>query len=81
MFDKLKQLKNLKDIQKNIKSQKIDLEHRGVRVTMTGEFKVEDIKLNPDLDIKSQEVAVREALNLAKDKIQASLADMFSGGF
>lgn len=79
MFDKLKQLKKLKDLQDDIKKEKFDTEKNGVRVVMDGTFNVEEVSLNPNLSQAEQERAVREAFNENLSKIQSSVAQKFSG--
>lgn len=74
MFDKLKQLHQLKKMQDEFKKEKMTLEKRGVSVTMNGNFEVEEIKLNPELSVDDQQNALKEALNEARESIQKKLA-------
>ena len=77
MFDKLKQINQLRSLQQAIKQQRVEAEVQGVRVTMRGDFEIENIMLNPDLDIKQQEKAIMKCMNEAKQKIQTMLAKNF----
>lgn len=82
MFDKLKQLGQLKKLQDDFKKETMTAEKRGVLVTMNGNFEVEDIKLNPELSVEDQQNALKEALNEARENIQKTLAKkMMSSGF
>ena len=79
MFDKLKQINQLRQMQQTIKQQRAEAENHGVRIVMRGDFEVESVTLNPALDIKSQERAVLECMNEAKQKIQTMLAKSLAG--
>lgn len=74
MFDKLKQLHQLKKLQDDFKKEQLTVEKRGVSVTMNGNFGVDEIKLNAELGIKDQQSALKEALNEARESIQRTLA-------
>ena len=70
MFDKLKQLKQLKEVQKSLKDEKATAEKQGIKVVVNGNLKLEEIKLNPDLTQELQENIVKECINEAMQKIQ-----------
>lgn len=74
MFEKFKQLAQLKKMQEEFKKERLTVEKRGVVVTMNGSFEVEEIKLNPELSLEDQQNAVKEALNEARENIQKTLA-------
>ena len=74
MFDKLKQLNQLRNLQSEFKKEKLTVEKRGVAVTMNGNFGVDEIKLNPELGIEDQQSALKEAINEAREEIQKTLA-------
>lgn len=79
MFDKLKKLNELRNLQNEIKRQRAESVKNGVRVVMDGGFDIVEISLNPELDIRSQERAVREAISDAKNQIQQIIAKNFAG--
>ncbi len=79
MFDKLKQLKQMKDISSAIQSEKIEAEEEGIRVVINGAFMVEEILLNPNLNQEEQETALKNCLNKAVKKAQMAVAQKFSG--
>jgi len=79
MFDKMKQIKQLRALQKEIQKESFDAEVKGVKVVVNGALKVEEINLNPELDQSSHENAVREAINDAMNKAQTSVAQKMSG--
>lgn len=78
MFDKLKQINQLRQLQNQIKQQRAEAEKNGVRIVMTGEFEIVEISLNPELDAKTQEKLLMQLLNEARGKIQTMLAKNFA---
>lgn len=74
MFDKLKQMNKLRELQRQLKEEKAEVEKDGVKVIVNGKMEVEEIFLNPELDNKRQEKAVRNAINDAFRKVQISAA-------
>ena len=81
MFDKLKQINEIRQLQNVIKQERVEVEKQGVRVAMRGDFEIENIVLNPGLDTKTQEKILMQCINEAKKKIQAVLAKNFAGKF
>ena len=79
MFDKLKQINEIRQLQNTIKQERVEVEKQGVRVTMRGDFEIEHLTLNPELDTKTQEKMVMQCINEAKQKIQGILAKSFAG--
>ena len=79
MFDKLKQLKELRELQSQAQTEKFEGEKNGTKVVMNGALSVEDVYLNPDLSLKEQEGAVQEALNEAIKKVQMAMMQKFQG--
>lgn len=74
MFDKIKQLHQLRNIQNEFKKERLVFEDRGVSVTINGAFEIEEIKLNPELEIQDQQEALKHCLNKAREEIQKTLA-------
>jgi DNA-binding protein YbaB len=83
MFDKLKQLKKARDIQKALENREIAHEKEGVSVIVGGKLKIKEIKINPSLDKERQEVILKDCLNEAMEKVQMMAAREISnlGGF
>ena len=79
MFEKLKQLKQLKDLQSAMKEEKVEMENRGAKIVMNGNFMVEEIHLSQDLQKEEQEKVLQDLLNDATKKIQMSVVQKFSG--
>lgn len=80
MFDNLKKIAELKRMQGEFKKETVTAEKRGVKITMNGNFEVQEILLNPELSLQDQQGAVKDALNEAKDSIQKALARKMMGG-
>ncbi len=74
MFEKLKQLGELKKMHDSFKKEYLTVEKRGVVITMNGNFEVENIALNPELSITDQQNVLKEVLNEAREGIQKKLA-------
>ena len=75
MFDQFKKIAELKKLQDSFKKEKFTLEKRGVLVTMNGNFEVEEIKLNPELNVGEQQEVLKACLNEARENIQKNLAN------
>lgn len=79
MFDKFKQLAQLKSLQKEIEKERFAAENNGVKVVVNGKLMVEDIILNPELSAGEQAPVVKNCLNEALKKAQASAAQKMMG--
>jgi DNA-binding protein YbaB len=79
MFDKFKQLAQLKSLQKEIEKERFEAENNGVKVVVNGKLMVEDIILNPELSVEKQTAVVKSCLNEALNKAQASAAQKMMG--
>ncbi len=74
MFDKLKQIKQLKELQDSLKKESIEVENNGVKVIVNGKMEVESVTLNGNISIEDQEKAVKDGMNEAFKKIQTLAA-------
>jgi DNA-binding protein YbaB len=74
VFDQLKKMAELKKLQDSFKKEKTTVEKRGISVTMNGNFEVEEIKLNSELNLEDQQNILRQCLNEARESIQKTLA-------
>lgn len=81
-FGQLGELKKMRDqamqIQRLLSAEKIDIEKNGVKITITGDQKVEEIKTNgrSDNDIKE---AVNEAVKKSQELAAKKLSQMQGG--
>lgn len=74
MFDKLKQMKELRDLKSSMEKEDATVEKEGVKVTVNGSMKVKNVKLNSDLSSDKQEDLVKECVNEAFQKVQQKVA-------
>jgi DNA-binding protein YbaB len=83
MFEQLKQLKKIQEIQAALKDEKVTYEKQGIKVVINGKLEVEEVKLNPVLSLPDQEKALKEAFNEAMGKVQVAVARKMQsmGGF
>ncbi|MDD5738897.1 MAG: YbaB/EbfC family nucleoid-associated protein [Candidatus Pacebacteria bacterium] len=74
VFDKLKQLNQIREIQKNLEKETAESEKQGVKVVLNGKMEIEEVVLNHDLPIEKQQELVKDCHNEAIKKIQVILA-------
>lgn len=63
-------LKKIKELQSSLKEEKIKVENKGISVIVNGNLEIEEINLNPSLEIESQEKILKNSINEAFRKIQ-----------
>ena len=73
MFNLFKNLKELKEIQDLLSSESVVVEKDGVKVKINGKMEVEEVVLNPNLDIIKQQKLLKDCLNNGLKKMQMSL--------
>ena len=78
MFDKVKQLAKMKNLQKSVEKEEFVSEKEGIKVIVDGSFMVKSVSLNPDLDKEKQENLLKECLNDASKKARLFVAQKFS---
>jgi len=79
MFDKIKQLQELKKMQDSFKKETHSVEKDGISVIINGNFEVIEIKLNPELETEKQQEILKNCLNEAREEIQKKLAKSLMG--
>jgi len=74
---------NLKKIKEELKRSQYEAEVNGVKVIVSGEMDIKELKLNPALDPKKQEESVKQAINkalkIAKDDSASKLKSLTGG--
>lgn len=79
MFDKLKQLNELRKMKNAIQTETVMAERNGIKITINGSFNVEDIAVSPEAKQNANlEKDLRACFNDAVGKVQAVLAQKFS---
>jgi DNA-binding protein YbaB len=81
MFDQLKQLNKIRELQSKLKQEKVTVEKDGVSITINGQFDLLEVKLNSELSTEKQEKLIKDCYSDAKDKIQKNLASSMAGQF
>lgn len=79
MFDKLKELNKLRQMQSAIQQQKVEATVDGTRVVINGTFEVLEVSLNPDLSKEVQEKALVACFAQAHKNMQSTIAKSFAG--
>lgn len=79
MFDKLKQLNQLRQIQKTLEAETLSYEKHNIHVTIDGKMTIKELTLDPARSPKDQEKAVRECINEAMQKMQQLMAQKMAG--
>ena len=75
MFNQIKQIAKLKKIKESMEKERKMIEKNGVSVVVNGKMEIEEIKLNPNLEIKTQEELIKECINNAFLEIQKEIAN------
>jgi DNA-binding protein YbaB len=63
MFDKLKQLKRLKDFEDSLSKERLEKEIDGTKVVINGKTEIISISLNSELSKEKQEEVLKECIN------------------
>jgi DNA-binding protein YbaB len=79
MFDDIKKIQELKRLQDSFKQEHETVQKRGISATVNGNMEVENITLNPELETREAEEALRQCINEANKSIQKRLAKMMVG--
>ncbi len=79
MFDKIKKLKKIKDLQNSLKKETIEKENNGIKVVVNGQLQIQDITLNSDLAPKEQENEIKDLINSAMRDMQMKAAKKMQG--
>lgn len=78
MFDQLKQMMELRNMQAQIKKQSVRVEREGVVLSLRGDLEITELQLSDALDAKTQSRVVLDLLREAREKIQKDMAQLFS---
>ncbi len=78
MFNILKNLKELRELNNLVSSESVVVEKDGVKVKINGKMEVEEIVLNSSLDLNKQQKILKDCFNEAIKKIQFNLVQKIS---
>jgi len=79
MFDKLKQLKQLRDLQNTIKKELHSGESNGVKITINGAFEMMSVEIANDLSKDEMAKAIKSAYQNAMGLAQSAAAKVLGG--
>lgn len=74
MFDKLKDLKKLKDLESSLGKETIEKEKEGVKVAINGKAEIISISLNSELSKERQEQVLKDLINDASREAKMIMA-------
>ncbi|MDD3386676.1 MAG: YbaB/EbfC family nucleoid-associated protein [Candidatus Pacebacteria bacterium] len=74
MFDKLKDLKRLKDLDSSLSKEVIEKERNGIKVIINGKSEIISISLNPNLNKEEQEKDLKSCINDASNEAKMLMA-------
>jgi len=63
MFDKLKDLKKLKDLESSLGNERVEKENHGIKVVVNGRAEIISIALNSELSKEDQEKHLKDCIN------------------
>ncbi len=63
MFDKLKDLKKLKDLESSLGNERVEKENHGIKVLVNGRAEIISITLNSELSKEDQEKYLKDCIN------------------
>lgn len=78
MFNLFKNLKELKELNDLLSKEKTTIEKDGIKIVVNGKMEIEELVLNPNLEINKQQKILKECLNDALRKIQITLLTKLS---
>ncbi|HHD92720.1 MAG TPA: YbaB/EbfC family DNA-binding protein [Candidatus Portnoybacteria bacterium] len=78
MFDKMKQLNEMRKIQKKISSMEATVEENGIRIKVSGEMKIIEITIIDQNDISNLGERIKRVVNKALNKIKIEMAKNIS---
>ena len=77
MFERLKQIKKLREMQKSLNEQRVTVEKEGTRIVLDGNFEVIEISLNPQLSAQEQQKVLKECFNEGIKKLKFKIIETF----
>jgi len=78
MFEKIKKIKQLRDIQKSLKEEKVEMEKDGLRIVLNGKLELLELNLNPEKSFSEQEEILKQLFNQAIREIQVKISHKLS---
>lgn len=79
MFDKLKQINELRKMKNAIAEETAETERNGIKIKINGSFTVEEILISPEAMNNDLAKNIKYCFNDVLSKMQSNLAKKFSG--
>lgn len=79
MFDKLKQLSQLKAMQDQMKKEIFSAERDGIKITVNGNLQIEEVLISTEVNPDQLARAIKDCTNDALRKAQMGLAQKIQG--
>ncbi|MFA5087177.1 MAG: YbaB/EbfC family nucleoid-associated protein [Candidatus Paceibacterota bacterium] len=74
IFDKIKDIKKLKDLDSQLAKEVFEMEREGVKVIINGKAEIISISLNSDLDKDKQERVLKDIINEVSNNAKMAMA-------
>ncbi len=83
MFDKLREVKKLREMQNALAKERAEIEEGGVRVVINGKMEVEEVSIEEGLSKEEIEKNTKNSINQCLKKVQMEAARRMQemGGF
>ncbi len=83
MFDNIKQMNKIREMQKDLSKERLESTEDGVTVIMNGKMEVEEIKITEDMDKEKLERVLKSCFNSCLKNVQMAAAKKMQemGGF
>lgn len=82
MFDKLKQLNNLRqqasDLKKKLDQELIEFEANGIKIILNGNLEIKSINIDKEIPPEKLEILLKDTLNETIKKAQSQIANKLS---
>lgn len=77
MFEKIRELKRLKELEKILEREKEVFEKNGILVVLRGNLEIEKIEIKKELSKEELEKAIKDCLNFALKENQKKILKVF----
>lgn len=74
IFDKIKDIKKLKDLDSELSKEVFDIEREGIKVVINGKSEIISISLNSELDKDKQERVLKDIINEVSNNAKMAMA-------
>ena len=79
MFDKLRDLNKLREVQSSLNKEMFEKEKEGIKVVINGNMEIKEIILNSELNKEKQEQLLKNCINELMAEVKMTMAKKLSG--